>query len=217
MLFFTLSACKLPTYILPALPFIALALGYVLTHGRWRESRLPGGLAGAAFGVMLFVHYLAIPWYAGYRSPMSRPAEVLQLCGDPNASVVCYPRNCDSIGFYLDRSDLRTFRSKDIEDLRTLVRTQPRTVILCTHRHSLKGLKELLPPEVRIVHEVRMGLTPIRGVPPRLMERLARLMGETALGLSDLAVVEGPASTRTAGQTVRVSKGDAAVSPSPTR
>ncbi len=192
VLFFTMSSCKLPTYILPALPFLALVLGHVLAHGRWRDSRLPSSLAGTSFAVMLLVHYLAVPWYAGYRSPMSRPEEVLQLCADRDASVVCYPRNCDSIAFYLGRDDLRTFRSKDIEELRTLVRIQPRTVILCTHRHSLDGLKQLLPPEVRIVREVRMGLNPIRGVPRWLMKPLIGLMGETALGLSDLAVVEMP-------------------------
>ena len=46
------------------------------------------------------------------------------------------------------RADLHLFRSKDIEELRTFVRSRPRTVILCTHRHSLRGLKQLLPPEV---------------------------------------------------------------------
>jgi 4-amino-4-deoxy-L-arabinose transferase-like glycosyltransferase len=192
VLFFTLSACKLPTYILPALPFFALVLGYVLVHGGWRSSRLPGVLAGAGFVVMLFLHYLALPWYANYRSPMSRPAEVLSVCADPDSPLVCYPRNCDSIAFYLQRSDLVTFRSKDIEELRLLVRTRPRTVILCTHRHSLQGLRQLLPPEVKITREVRMGLADIPGVPRRLMKLLAGLMGETAMGLSDLAVVEAP-------------------------
>jgi 4-amino-4-deoxy-L-arabinose transferase-like glycosyltransferase len=190
VLFFTLSACKLPTYILPALPFLALVLGHVLATGRWSASRATAGLAAASFAGMLFTHVAAVPWYAAYRSPMSRPAEVLRLVNDRSASVVCYPRNCDSIAFYLRRSDLRTYRSKDIEELRTLLRTQARTVILCTHRHSLQGLRELLPPEVRIVHEVRMGLGDIPGVPRWLMKPLARLMGETALGLSDLAVVE---------------------------
>jgi hypothetical protein len=192
VVFFTLSACKLPTYILPALPFLALVLGHVLVHSRWGETRLPAGLAGTSFAVMLLTHYVAVPWYAGYRSPMGRPEEVLRLCADRDASVVCYPRNCDSIAFYLGRDDLRTFRSKDIEELRTLVRIQPRTVILCTHRHSLEGLKQLLPPEVRIVREVRMGLTAIPCVPRWLMKPLIGLMGETALGLSDLAVVEMP-------------------------
>lgn len=196
VLFFTLASCKLPTYILPALPFFALAVGTFLAHGdRWR-SRAVQTFAVASFAFVLVVHYLALPWYARYRSPMSRPAEVLALCGDPTASVVCYPRNCDSIAFYLGRSDLQTFRSKDIEELRTLVRVQPRTVILCTHRHSLQGLKQLLPPEVRIVNERRMGLEDIPGVPPWLMKPLAKAMGETALGLADLAVVEMPPLVR---------------------
>src|SRR5262249_32323108 len=157
--------CKLPTYILPALPFLALVMGHVVAHSGWHDSRLPASLAYSSFGVMLLVHYVAVPWYAGYRSPMSRPEEVLRLCAKRDASGVCYPRNCDSIAFYLGRDDLRTFRSKDIEELRTLVRIQPRTVILCTHRHSLEGLKQLLPPEVRIVREIRMGLTAVRGMP----------------------------------------------------
>jgi hypothetical protein len=52
------------------------------------------------------------------------------------------------------------------------------------------GLHQLLPPDVRIEEEVRFGLAPIRGVPPRLMKMLVQLMGETALGLCDIAVVE---------------------------
>ena len=38
VLFFSLSGCKLPTYILPALPF-ALAMGHFLTHSEWGDSR----------------------------------------------------------------------------------------------------------------------------------------------------------------------------------
>ncbi len=192
VLFFTLSACKLPTYILPALPFLALAVGYFLARTDRLGSRMVRGLGAASLVLLLVAHWAALPWYARYRSPMSRPADVLAWCADRTMPVVCYPRNCDSVAFYLGRDDLRCFRSKDIEDLRTLVRIQPRTVILCTHRHSLQGLKQLLPPEVRIVQERRLGLGDIPGVPHWLMRPLAKLMGETALGLSDLAVVEMP-------------------------
>ena len=190
VLFFTLSSCKLPTYVLPALPLLALGLGAFLAA--WASPRLLGSGAALSFVFILWLHGVAVPWYASYRSPMSRPADVLAECADPSASIACYPRGCDSVAFYLGRSDLKVFRSKDIEELRTLVRIQPRTVILCTHRHSLQGLKQLLPPEVRIVREVRMGLTDIPGVPKSVMKPLARLMGETALGLADLAVVEMP-------------------------
>jgi 4-amino-4-deoxy-L-arabinose transferase-like glycosyltransferase len=188
--FFTLSQCKLPTYIMPAFPPLALALGYFLTNSRWQFSRLPRIAAGGTFMVLAATHYVACPWYAAYRSPVGRPDEVCRLCGDKATTVVCYPRNCDSVAFYLGRDDLRSYRSKSIEDLRYLVRVRPRTVILCTHRHSLHGLRQLLPPDVRIVEEVPFGLANLPGVPPRLMKVLIELMGETALGLCDIAVVE---------------------------
>jgi 4-amino-4-deoxy-L-arabinose transferase-like glycosyltransferase len=190
LFFFTLSQCKLPTYIMPAFPPLALALGYFLVNSGWREARLPRLVAGGAFALLAFTHYVACPWYAAYRSPVGRPESVCRLCEDKSTAVVCYPRNCDSVAFYLGRDDLRSYRSKSIEELRTLVRIQPRTVILCTHRHSLQGLHQLLPPDVRIVEEVRFGLADIPGVPPRLMKVLVQLMGETALGLCDMAVVE---------------------------
>jgi 4-amino-4-deoxy-L-arabinose transferase-like glycosyltransferase len=196
LLFFTLSSCKLPTYILPAFPPLALALGWFVTHSAWRRSRWPGVVAVAAFMLLAGFHHVAEPWYAAYRSPMHRPEEVRRLCADPSVPVVCYPRDCDSVAFYLGRDDLRSYRSKDIDELRKLVVAQPRTVILCTHRHSRQQLHQLLPPEVRIVEEVHVGLEELPGVPASLRKGLAVLMGETALGLSDLAVVECPASQR---------------------
>jgi 4-amino-4-deoxy-L-arabinose transferase-like glycosyltransferase len=189
--FFSLSTCKLPTYILPAYPPLCLALGYFLTCGPWRLSRAPSVVAATTFVLMLAAHAVAVPWYAAYRSPMCRADEVSRYCSDRSAPVVCYPRECDSVSFYLRRDDLRNYRSKEIEDLRTLVRRNPRTVVLCTHRHSLKGLKELLPPEVCVVESVHLDLAAMPGVPDRLMKPLKKVLGETALGLCDVAVI-GP-------------------------
>src|SRR5262249_42633705 len=151
LLFFTLSLCKLPTYILPAFPFVALALGYFLVYGSWGQSRWPAGIAVAMFLFLAGVHHVGLPWFAGYRSPLRVEAELRRLCADPNVPVVCYPRSCDWGAFSLGRSDVRSYRNKDIEDLRDLVRSNPRTVILCTHRHSRQALGELLPPEIRPV------------------------------------------------------------------
>jgi 4-amino-4-deoxy-L-arabinose transferase-like glycosyltransferase len=188
--FFTLSACKLATYVLPSFPLFALALGHFLAGERWWGHLAPKALAIAAFVLLLLVHYVALPWYAWYRSPLNQEAAVRRLCSDPAQVVVCYPRNCDSVSFYLGRDDLRNYRSKDIEELRALVRQCPRTVILCTHRSSLVGLRQLLPPEVEVVEAVSLGLKDIPGVPKALMRPLHSLMGETALGLCDIAVVE---------------------------
>jgi hypothetical protein len=190
VLFFTLSACKLATYVLPAFPPLALVFGHFLAGDRWRNHRAPAIVAVSTFVILALVHYLVLPWYAWFRSPLNQPEQVRRLCSDPAQVVVCYPRNCDSVAFYLGRDDLRNYRSKDIEDLRALVRRYPRTVILCTHRSSLCGLRQLLPPEVAVVESVSLGLRDIPGVPKSIMKPLNLMMGETALGLCDIAVVE---------------------------
>jgi 4-amino-4-deoxy-L-arabinose transferase-like glycosyltransferase len=189
LFFFTVSQCKLPTYIMPAFPLLCLAFGHFLVNYRVPSLALQA-VGTVAFVVLILAHHVVTPWYAAYRSPVGRPTDVHRLCADKSTTVVSYSRNCDSVAFYLHRSDLRNFRSKEIDDLRTLVRLKPRTVILCTHRHCLEGLHQLLPPDVQIVEEVHFGLENIRGVPPRIMKVLVRMMGETALGLSDIAVVE---------------------------
>jgi 4-amino-4-deoxy-L-arabinose transferase-like glycosyltransferase len=190
VLLFTLSACKLPTYVLPAFPTLSLAFGWFVAGSRWDRSRVTYGLAGGTYALLAATHVMILPWYANYRSPVDRPADLIRLCSDPNVTVVCYPRNCDSVAFFLGRDDLRAYRSKDIEELRKLVRSQPRTIILCTHRHALRGLKQLLPLDTPIIESVHHGLGPIPGVPKSMMQVLAKLMGETALGLCDVAVVE---------------------------
>ncbi|HEY7308345.1 MAG TPA: glycosyltransferase family 39 protein, partial [Gemmataceae bacterium] len=105
--FFTLSQCKLPTYIMPAFPPLALALGYFLVNSRWQISRLPRFTAGGAFVLLALGHHVVTPWYAAYRSPVGRPEDVRRLCADKTTTVVCYPRNCDSVAFHLGRDDLR--------------------------------------------------------------------------------------------------------------
>jgi len=190
LLFFTLSGCKLPTYVLPAFPPLALALGYFLAASRWGRSRLPRAAAASAFALLAAAHYVAVPWYAAYRSPMARADVVAAYCGDPSVRVICYPRNCDSVAFYLARDDLRNFRSKQIDPLRQALRDNGRTVVLFTHRHSLQGLRQALPADLRLSRETHFGLGNVPGVPAGMGERLSHLMGDTALGLCDAAVVE---------------------------
>jgi 4-amino-4-deoxy-L-arabinose transferase-like glycosyltransferase len=153
VLFFSLSGCKLPTYILPGFPPLALACGYFLSTRRWADSTgLRGGVA-LAWVVLAAVNYGFVPRYAEFHSPMSDPQNIVQCCGDRNVPVVCYPRSCDSVAFYLGRDDFRSYRSKDTQLLVQFLLQQPRTVILFTHRHSLEQLRDVLPPKLRILHE----------------------------------------------------------------
>ncbi len=188
--FFTLSNCKLPTYVLPAFPFLTLALGAYLAGSRWAASRWPALVAGTAAVLMGVGHHVVVPWYAWNRSPMGRPEVVARYCGDPETPVVCYPSHCDSVGFYLGRDDLRSFRSKQIDGLREALREAPRTVVLCTHRHALGGLRQALPPELRLTDETHFALASVPGLPESWGQKVISWMGETPLELSDVAVVE---------------------------
>jgi 4-amino-4-deoxy-L-arabinose transferase-like glycosyltransferase len=150
ILFFTLSGSKLPTYILPAFPPLALVLGYYLSLRTWRTAWLVklGGIGMLVFLGLL--HFAAVPFYAWFHSPMSEEQLVRQYCGDPHVPVVCYPRGCDSVAFYLGRSDFKSYRSKETADMLAYLEEQKRVVVLFTHRHSPDFLRTVLPPELSL-------------------------------------------------------------------
>jgi len=161
VLFFTASGCKLPTYVLPAFPFLALSLGAYLAQSRWLWSWWTRGMIGSSLILLAVGHYLLVPSYARFHSPMSQAHEIKRLCSDPQTPVVCYPRNCDSVAFYLGRDDLRSFRSKETHLLVGFLQQRPRTVVLFSHRHSLKGLQQALEsmsPELSLTQ-----ITPLSG------------------------------------------------------
>ena len=118
VLFFSLSGSKLPTYILPAFPFLCLALGEFVARiamgpvdrhprPRRRDRGPDAGLAlrRASRGTPGSGHrWAGRSWSSGY-------------VGDPDTVVVTYPRNCDSVAFYTGRSDFDRVRSKDVNQL----------------------------------------------------------------------------------------------------
>jgi 4-amino-4-deoxy-L-arabinose transferase-like glycosyltransferase len=190
VLFFSLSGCKLPTYILPAFPSLALAMGYYLTMSGWVRSLWLKAVVQLSFAVLFVGHNVLLPWYAGYRAPSAHLAELRSYCGDKQVPVICYPRNCDSAAFYIGRDDLQSYRSKQTHLLVGFLQTQQRTVLLLTHRHSLKGLGYALTPDLHIADVRHFGLGNVPGLPEGLGQKLAWFMGETSLGLCDVAVVE---------------------------
>jgi hypothetical protein len=136
----------------------------------------------AGYYLFLFtVLHVGLPWYAAHRSPMADPEPVRRACADPRVPVVCYPRNCDSVAFYLGRDDLRSARSKYAVDLVADMLQRPRTVVLFTHRHSLEALRYALPSELRVTDVVEF---------KRPAGGLEKLVGDTPWGLCHLAVVE---------------------------
>jgi len=195
VLFFSVSGCKLPTYILPAYPALALVFGFFLAHTPWPRPRRTAAIIGIGVAVQFAADYLVVPWYAQYRSPLGQWEPLARLCADPDIPVICYPRSAHSVAFYLGREDLPSYRSKEIHLLCHKLKQQPRTVVLLTHRNSLRGLCHALPPELKVVERQHFGLTPVSWLPRDPAKQLAHVLGDTALGLCDLVVVEwrGPA------------------------
>lgn len=156
--FFSLAGCKLPTYILPAFPPLCLALGCFVARTDWRHSRWLIGAVVAAWLVQAAANSYFVPAYAQQRSPMADMDAMRERCGKPDIAVVCFPRNVDSVAFHVGRSDFRTFRSKDIDNLLRDLQTRDRTVVLFGHRNSPETLAQRLPANLRMVERRPMGL-----------------------------------------------------------
>src|SRR5262249_61257422 len=95
------------------------------------------------------------------------------------------------VAFSLRREGLPNFRSKEMTELCARLKERPRTVVLLTHRHSLRGLRQALPPELRVTETTHFGLAAPRWLPAGAGRAVVRGLGETALGLWDLAGVGG--------------------------
>jgi hypothetical protein len=180
--FFSCSGSKLPTYILPAYPFLCLALGEFIARTRWNRAISTRAMIGAMAALVLCLHHYAMPWYARERSPYGCPELVERFVDNPETTILCFPRNCDSMAFYKDRSDLHSVRSRDVNQMFVDCHHRAKTVILFTHYESLAGLRQILPPSLEIAETVtlkRKNANPI----------LDKFFGSTPWGLCDVAVV----------------------------
>lgn len=182
--FFSVSGSKLPTYILPAFPFLFLAMGHFIAHSRWNQSRWTHTGLGLAFALSAFAFYVGIPWYAERRSPMGPPAVAAKLHEYRSEKMYCFPRNVDSVAFYTERDDLLSVRTKVSQDLIEKLMQHDRAVVLFTHQHSLETFKQVLPKQLRVrdamaVKHEGTGAT-----------SLDKLVGEGPWGLCHIAIIE---------------------------
>ena len=114
--------------------------------------------------------------------PSVRRGDLERFVDDPETTVLCFPRNCDSLAFYSDRADMRNVRTKDVNQLLVDCHHRPRTVILFTHRESFNGFRQTLPPSLGIVETATLRRKYGSAI-------LDKLFGSTPWGLCDVAVV----------------------------
>ncbi|MGF1581971.1 MAG: ArnT family glycosyltransferase [Gemmataceae bacterium] len=158
LLFFSMSGCKLPTYILPAFPPMALAFGSYLVSRGWSQSVWTYTGMVLVYVFLVCAHYIWIPNQAYQRSPLNTHSRILELCQDPEVSLVGYPRTVDSMAFYMKRDDIPHFRSKYTPKLLRYLNQRKKVVVFFGHRHSMKQLENLLPPKLKMVERYPLGL-----------------------------------------------------------
>jgi hypothetical protein len=136
--------------------------------------------------MLLVIQHVAVPAYALYHSPLGRPEPSLWACRGGGNTVVCYPRDCDSLGFYLRRDDVRSYRSTATASLVEFLVAHPGTVILFSHRHSLEALRPSLPASMKLTGVRTLGAGD--SWYERSFSTLRRLVGETRQELYHVAV-----------------------------
>ncbi len=155
--FFSASGCKRPSYILPVMPPLALALGAYL-DAAWRAGRLrlvPWAVTAAAMFVVLLgaVEFL-LPAYAHKYSLRDQvtPHEAAHADAVP---VLCYPHGWDAVSFYLQRSDVHVFRRGQLDELVAVLERQPRSLVVVKADQSLDDFRAALPARLEFVPSSR--------------------------------------------------------------
>jgi len=158
VLFFSISGSKLPTYVLPAFPPLALALGVFVAQATWRGTRGFRYAVGLWSMMSAIGHGVVLPAVAHARSPMANWHYMTALCGDKDVPIYCFPRHIDSVAFYTGRDDFVAIHTKDGPRLVNELKKNPRSVVLLGHRSSLASLRHYLSSDLEIVETAPMGL-----------------------------------------------------------
>jgi hypothetical protein len=153
LLFFSASGCKRPSYILPAMPPLALALGcYVdaaCSLGWIRQSRW-AGVAAASFLMLVGAAVCLLPGYAAKYSMRAQIAPHFEACAR-TAPVLCYPHGWDGVSFYLQHNNVRVFRPRQLDEMVSALSQQPQSLVVVKSDDSLKRFLWALPPSMEFV------------------------------------------------------------------
>jgi 4-amino-4-deoxy-L-arabinose transferase-like glycosyltransferase len=164
LLFFSASGCKRPSYILPVMPPLALALGCYVDAACSLGRLRPRYGAAAALALFLVLHAAGqwlLPWYADKYSVRGQLAPQVAACS-ADVPVLCYPHIWDGVSFYLQRNDVRVFRAPQLADMVKALEQERKSLVVVKEDASLTSFLEALPPSLEFVlcrrqHPVAVG------------------------------------------------------------
>jgi 4-amino-4-deoxy-L-arabinose transferase-like glycosyltransferase len=147
LVFFSLSGCKRPSYMLPVMPPLALALGCFVDAacklGRLRPIHWACA-AAATFLMLLGAAAWLLPEYAGkysLREQMAPHGDTLAA----EVPVMCYPHGWDAVNFYLQRSDVRVFRAAQLGEMVAALEQHRETLVVVKTDAALASFLGALP------------------------------------------------------------------------
>jgi 4-amino-4-deoxy-L-arabinose transferase-like glycosyltransferase len=153
LVFFSASGCKRPSYILPVMPPLALALGCyadsVFSLGR---SRLVAWscTAAASFLLLFGAAEWWLPAYAEKYSLREHIVPRIDQCAR-EVPVMCYPHGWDAVSFYLQRSDVRVFKPAQLAVMVSALEKQPQSLVVLKSDISLTTFLAALPARLEFV------------------------------------------------------------------
>jgi 4-amino-4-deoxy-L-arabinose transferase-like glycosyltransferase len=151
--FFSASGCKRPSYILPAMPALALALGcYADAASRIGRAWFAcwAGTATAMFLLLLAAAQWLLPAYAAHYSLRDQLVPHAPEV-DRDAPVMCYPHGWDAVPFYLQRGNVRVFRPAQLPELIAELAQQQRSLVIVKSDESLTRFRQALPASLEFV------------------------------------------------------------------
>jgi 4-amino-4-deoxy-L-arabinose transferase-like glycosyltransferase len=153
LVFFSMSGCKRPSYILPVMPPLALALGcfvdaaFMLGHFR----PIHWACAAAATFLLLFgaAEWL-LPEYAQKYSLREQIAPHVDTVA-AEVPVMCYPHGWDAVNFYLHRSDVRVFHAAQLGEMMSALQQHREILVVVKTDVSLPKFLDALPESLEFV------------------------------------------------------------------
>jgi 4-amino-4-deoxy-L-arabinose transferase-like glycosyltransferase len=151
--FFSASGCKRPSYLLPVMPPLALALGAyvdVLCSPSRMRTALWAGTAAASFVALFLTAQLALPWYADRYSLRAQLVPHVDACAGA-VPVMCYPHRWDGVSYYLERNDVRVFRPAQLSELAAALSRHRQSLVVVKCDASLEAFCQALPESLEFV------------------------------------------------------------------
>jgi len=150
--FFSASGCKRPSYILPAMPPLALAVGcYVAAACAGNRLRLAiwACAAGGSFLVLFGAAQWLQPAYAQKYSLRTQVAPYADASA--HAPVLCFPHRWDGVSFYLGRDDVRVFGPAQLPEMTATLEEHSSSLVIVKSDASLSRFLKALPQSLEFV------------------------------------------------------------------